>query len=540
MMTTIRNFKFAACLAVLAFANAMAAQTPKPVRTQAGMVQGKMEGDVAVYKGIPFAAPPQGDLRWRAPQPPAAWKGVRDADKFAPACMQTPIVMPALGLDALAVSEDCLYLNVWTPAKSPKDHLAVMVWIYGGGFTIGGTSLRQYDGEYLAKKGVVLVSIAYRLGPFGFLATPDLSAEDHGHSGNYGMLDQIAGLEWVKHNIAAFGGNPNRVTIFGESAGGIAVSMLAASPLAKGLFQGAISESGGSFAPARFSNEGGENVPPLAVAEHDGSAFLAKIGAKSIADARKMSAESITKASPPGAGAGFWPNLDGYFLPGDEYNLYEEGRYNDTPVLIGTNSDEGALFVASTTASVYEKSVHTGYGEYADKLLAAYPTGSDVEALRSARDLARDSTFGWGTWTWARLQSKRGKSKVYVYYFSHRPPYPNTPQFKSWGAAHGAEISYVFGNFTPSMPPSAEDRVVSDTVSSYWVNFAKTGNPNAQGMPAWPAFSNAKPEVMNLNDPSKAIPLPNAEKLKALDGYYAWRRSQEAEKLSNNSPKGAN
>ena len=540
MTTLIKNFKFAACLAVLAFAYAVAAQTPKPVHTQAGLVQGKMEGDVAVYKGIPFATPPVGDLRWRAPQPPVAWKGVHEADKFAPACMQVPVVMPALGLDALPVSEDCLYLNVWTPAKSPKDHLAVMVWIYGGGFSIGGTSLRQYDGEYLAKKGVVLVSIAYRLGPFGFLATPDLSAEDHGHSGNYGMLDQIAGLEWVKRNIAAFGGNPNRVTIFGESAGGIAVSMLAASPLAKGLFHGAISESGGSFAPARFSNEAGENVPPLSVAEHNGSTFLAKIGAKSIADARKMSAESIIKASPPGAGAGFWPNFDGYVLPGDQYNLYEEGRYNDTPILIGTNSDEGALFVATTTAPAYEKSVHTGYGDYADKILAAYPTGSDAEALRSARDLARDSTFGWGTWAWARLESKRGKSKVYVYYFSHRPPYPNTLQFKSWGAAHGAEISYVFGNFTPSMPPSAEDRAVSDTVSSYWVNFAKTGNPNGQGMPAWPAFSNAKPEVMNLNDPSKAIPLPNAEKLKVLDGYYAWRRSQEAEKLSNNSPKGAN
>jgi len=540
MTRSIKNFKFAAFLAILAFAYSVAAQTPTPVRTQAGLVQGKMEGDVTVYKGIPFAAPPVGDLRWRAPQPPAAWKGVHAADKFAPACMQTPVVMPALGLDALPVSEDCLYLNVWTPAKSPKDHLAVMVWIYGGGFSIGGTSLRQYDGEYLAKKGVVLVSIAYRLGPFGFLATPDLSAEDHGQSGNYGMLDQIAGLEWVKRNIAAFGGNPNRVTIFGESAGGIAVSMLAASPLAKGLFQGAISESGGSFAPARFSNEGGENVPPLSVAEKHGTSFLAKISAKSIADARKMTAEAILKASPPGTGGGFWPNLDGYVLPGDQYNLYEEGRYNDTPILIGTNSDEGALFVATTTAPAYEKSVHAGYGDYADKILAAYPSGSDAEALRSARDLARDSTFGWGTWTWARLESKRSKSKVYVYYFSHRPPYPDTPQFKSWGAAHGAEISYVFGNFTPSMPPTNEDRAVSDTVSSYWVNFAKTGNPNANGMPVWPAFSNAKPEVMNLNDPSKAIPLPNADKLKVLDGYYAWRRSQEAEKLSSSSPKGAN
>ena len=536
----MRASKFAAFLAVLTFAFTASAQTPQPVPTQAGLVQGKVEGDLTVYKGLPFAAPPVGDLRWRAPQPPVAWTGVRDADKFAPACMQVPVVNRMLGLDPMPVSEDCLYLNVWTPAKSPRDHLAVMVWIYGGGFSIGGTSLAQYDGTNLAKKGVVFVSIAYRLGPFGFLATPELSAENHRHSGNYGMLDQIAGLEWVKRNIAAFGGNPNRVTIFGESAGGIAVSMLAASPLAKGLFQGAISESGGSFAPARRSNEGGENVPPLDVAEHNGTNFLGKIGAKSIADARKMSAESILKSLPPGLGGGFWPNFDGYVLPGDQYNLYEAGRYNDTPVLIGTNSDEGALFVATTTAAAYTASVRTGYGDYADKILAAYPAGSDAEALRSDRDLFRDSAFGWNTWTWARLELKRGKSKAYVYYFSRRPPYPDMPQFKDWGAAHGAEISYVFGNFTPSMPPSADDKAVSDTVSSYWVNFAKTGNPNGDGLAEWPAFSDAKPEVMNLNDSSKAIPLPNAEKLRALDGYYAWRRSLEGAKPAADSSKGAN
>jgi para-nitrobenzyl esterase len=529
MKTRMHAFVAVALASALAFASSLPAQEPKPVRTDAGTVQGTVENGITIYKGISFAAPPLGDLRWRAPKPTSPWKDVLHADKFAPACMQVPIVMPALGLDPVTVNEDCLYLNVWTPAKTPKDKLAVMVWIYGGGFTIGGTSLGQYDGKNLAKKGVVLVSIAYRLGAFGFLAHPELSAEQGGHSGNYGLMDQIAGLQWVKKNIAAFGGDPHRVTIFGESAGGIAVSMLASSPLAKGLFTGAISESGGSFAPPRLSNEGGENVPPLAVAEHNGAAFLSKVGASSIAGARKKSADDILKGSAPGLG-GSWPNFDGYVLPDDQYKLYEAGKYNDTPILIGSNADEGALFVPTTTSAVYAAGVRVGYGDYADKILAAYPVGSDAESLRSARDLARDSTFGWGTWSWARLQSRTGKGKVFVYYFNHRPNYPDTPQFKDWGAAHGSEIAFVFGNFTAAMSATANDKTVEDSVSSYWVNFAKTGDPNGSGMASWPAFTDANPQYMNLDVASKSIPVPNLEKLQVLDGYYAWRRAQEAAK----------
>jgi para-nitrobenzyl esterase len=524
----MRIFGFAALVsaAALALASTVPAQTPKPVRTQGGLVQGTAEDGIAVYEGIPFAAPPLGDLRWRAPQPSAPWTGVKQADKFAPACMQTPIVIPALGLTSYPVDEDCLYLNIWTPARSPKDRLPVMVWIYGGGFTIGSTSLATYDGANLAKKGVVLVSIAYRVGQFGFLAHPELTAEQGGHSGNYGLLDQIAGLQWIKRNIAAFGGSPNRVTIFGESAGGLSVSMLAASPLAKGLFQGAISESGGSFAPARSANEGGEQMLSLATAERNGVAFLSKLGASSIADARKLSAEAIMKNVRPGLGGGPWPDFDGYVLTGDQYKLYEAGKYNDTPILVGTNADEGALFVPTITAAAYEANVRSGYGEYADKILAVYPTGTDAVALRSARDLARDTTFAWHTWAWARLQSRTGKGKAYVYYFSHRPPYPDLPQFKSWGASHGSEMSYVFGNFTGGATPSTEDKAVADQVSSYWVNFAKTGDPNGPAVPAWPVFTDASQQVMNLNDPSKAIPVPNLEKLQMLEGYYAWRRSQ--------------
>jgi para-nitrobenzyl esterase len=440
--------------------------------------------------------------------------------------MQTPVVMPALGMESYPVGEDCLYLNVWTPAKSPKGKLAVMVWIYGGGFTIGATSLSLYDGANLAKKGVVVVSVAYRVGPFGFFAHPELTAEQGGHSGNYGLMDQIAGLQWVKRNIAAFGGDPHRVTIFGESAGGVSVSMLGASPLAKGLFQGAISESGGNFEPARVGNVGGEQMLSLATAEQNGVALLAKIGAASIADARKLPAESVMKGVRPGLGGGPWPDFDGYVLPGDQYKLYEADKYNDTPVLIGSNSDEGALFVASAKSATYLASIHSGYGDYADKILAAYPGATDAEALRSSRDMTRDELFGWPTWAWARLQSRTGKGKAFVYYFSHRPPYPDTPQFKDWGASHGSEMSYVFGNFTGNTTPSADDKAVADQVSSYWVNFAKTGDPNGSGLPTWPAFTEASPQVMNLNDPSKPIPVPNMDKLQVLEGYYAWRRSQ--------------
>jgi para-nitrobenzyl esterase len=264
----------------------------------------------------------------------------------------------------------------------------------------------------------------------------------------------------------------------------------------------------------------------LSTAEKNGAALLAKLGAASIADGRKRSAEEVLKSSPPGLG-GSWPIFDGYVLLGDQYKLYKAGRYNDTPVLIGTNSDEGALFVPFAKADTYEKTIRSGYGEYADKILAAYPGGTDAQALRSSRDMFRDATFAWPTWTWARLQSKTGKGKVFVYYFSHRPPYPNKPEFKDWGAAHAGEISYVFGNFSATMPAAEADRAMSDMVSSYWVNFAKSGDPNGAGLPHWPAFTNTSAQVLNLTDSSKAVDVPSVQKLEVLDGYFAWRREAE-------------
>ncbi len=524
---------FSTLIAVIAVAPFAFGQATAPVRTQYGLVQGTVVDSVRVFKGIPFAAPPVGDLRWQGPQPPKPWKDVKKTVTYAPGCMQVPIVNEALGLAPVTPSEDCLYLNVWTPAKSSRAHLPVMVWIYGGGFTIGATSMPQYDGENLAKRGVVYVSIAYRLGPLGFLADFELTKEQGGHSGNYGLLDQIAGLKWVKHNIAAFGGNPDKLTIFGESAGGISVSMLCASPLANGLFQGAISESGGSFAPARVDHEGGAGPPTLAEAEKTGEAFLTRLGVSSIAQARKLSAADVYKQTGPGlGGGGWWPNFDGYVLLGDQYKLYQEGKYNDTPILIGTNADEGALFVASTTMQKYKESVENGYGEFARDILTAYPDNSETQALRSARDLARDATFGWSTWSWARLQSSTGKGKVFMYYFNHRPQYPDEARFKDWGAAHGSEIAFVFGNFTKQMPATPEDKTVSEQLMLYWTNFAKYGNPNGNGLPEWPAFTDADPRVMELDDPSHAVPVPNLEQLKALDSYFAWRRKQEASQLS--------
>ncbi len=493
-----------------------------------GEVRGIAAEGLTEFKGIPFAAPPTGANRWRAPQPVVPWTGVKQADHFAPGCMQDASMMKFIGSDA-GVSEDCLYLNVWTPAKAPRAKLPVMVWIYGGGFAAGATSSPTYAGAELAKLGVVQVNVSYRLGAFGFLAHPELSKESGTGSGNYGLLDQIAGLKWVRDNIAAFGGDPSNVTIFGESAGGISVSMLAASPAAKGLFERAISESGGSFAPPLRSPNGsaaGENVPTLAVAEARGRAFLQKLGAKTIAEARAMPAAAILEAQGQGLGTGFWPVADGRVLPGDQYVLYRQGRFNDTPVLIGTNSDEGASFVrGKSTPAAFEASVRAQYGARAEAILAAYPHATEREASRSAQDLMRDSLFGWSTWSWARLQAAQGRHKAFVYYFDERTP--QTPE----GAPHASELPYVFKTLDArGGKPRPEDRAVSDLMSRYWTNFAKTGDPNGPGLPKWPAFDAAHPQAMVFGEHGGAQPYPNLEKLRAMDAYFSWRRERGAQK----------
>lgn len=368
------------------------ASVAAPVRVEGGLVEGTVTDGLAIYKGIPFAASPVGDLRWRPPQPVKSWDGVRKADKYASACPQIQFDIPIF--PKVETSEDCLYLNVWTPAQSPTESLPVMVWIYGGGFAMGSTSMPLYSGEQLAKMGVIVVSVAYRVGPLGFLAHPELTAESPQKvSGNYGLLDQIAGLQWVQRNIKAFGGDPDRVTVFGESAGGISVSMLAASPLAQGFFQRAICESGGSFNPVRKEKETG-SMQLLAGAEAAGVEFAQRLGAKSLAELRRIAPEKWLK-DPAAQMGGCWPVVDGYVIVGDQYQLYEAGKYNDVPVLIGTNSDEGSMFVRATTPEQYEKDIRARFGPFADKVLQLYPAQTTDLTLRAQADLFRDTLFAW-------------------------------------------------------------------------------------------------------------------------------------------------
>lgn len=515
-------------LALLLAAPAAIAQLSTATVT-GGQVAGSVVEGVAAFKGVPFAAPPIGALRWRAPQHLRAWQGVRKADSYAASCMQAAGILTLMGAGP-AVSEDCLYLNVWTAAKSATERRPVMVWIYGGGFAAGATGIAAYDGTQFARDGVVLVSIAYRVGPFGFLAHPELTREGAGTSGNYGLRDMIAGLRWVKQNIAKFGGDPARVTIFGESAGGMAVSMLAASPAAAGLFARAISESGGSFGPPRHGAEGGALIPTLKGAEAFGQQFFTRLGASDLAGARALSAEKIQAVLPANPlNGGFWPNFDGRILPGDQYVRYSAGQFNDTPVLIGTNSDEGALFAQpGMTPAAFETQVRAGYGDRADGILAAYPHAGDIEAARAGKQLFRDTTFGWATWTWARLQSQRGQHKAYVYYFDHR-----TPQSPD-GASHGTEIAFVFGNLAaPALggvvaKPTPAEVKLSDQMHHYWVNFAMNGDPNGVGLAPWPAFEVTTQQALVLDDAPSARPLPNQPQLHALDDYFSWRRASAA------------
>ena len=516
----MKKHTFFVATLLLLFRGLILAQQPAPVKVEQGMLQGTFEDGLAVYKGIPFAAPPVGNLRWCAPQPASKWEGVKQTVKFAPGPMQG-------GTPPSGKSEDCLYLNIWTPAKSSTEKVPVLVWIYGGGFGAGATSEWPYSGEKLAKKGVVLVSIAYRVGQLGFFAHSELSSESPNHvSGNYGLLDMIAGLKWIQNNIAAFGGDPNKVTIFGESAGGIAVSMLCASPVAKGLFQGAISESGGSFGPSRQTKTyPGENMKRLKYAEKDGEAYALSAGVSTIAELRKMAADKL----PSRGFGGSWPIVDGYVIPDDQHNLYETRKYNDVPILVGYNSDEGASFSPGRTPKEYIEGVKARYGKFADDLIKAYPVDS-TSVPKTARDLARDAAFGWQTWSWARLQAETGKSKVFYYYFDQHPDYPKDSPRAGYGSPHGQEVAYVFQHLNASNPQTTKsDLVISEAMGTYWTNFAKYGNPNGEGVAHWPDFSDANPIVMYLGTTPHTGPVPSINSLKVLDRYFEWRRTSDGE-----------
>ncbi len=508
--------KLALTLALMGATLAFSAQ-PEPVKTQYGLVQGVAEKDITVYRGIPFAAPPVGDLRWKSPQAPEPWQGVRPATEFAPD--------PYQGDGSGNVSEDCLYLNVWTPTQSPDEKIPVLVWIYGGGFSFGSTSTPVHNGEHLARKGVVLVSINYRVGPLGFLAHPELSAESPIHvSGNYGLQDQIAGLKWVQENIAAFGGDPEQVTIFGESAGGISVSMLCASPEAKGLFRGAISQSGGSFGPHRKTTYPGENMHLLADAESAGVAFAQRAGASSLEELRQLPPEKL----PPGFGSGAgWPIVDGYVIPDDQYKMYEARNYNDVDILVGYNSDEGLSFSREKTVPEWKANVEKRYGPFAEELIAAYPPNGD-RVSKTARDLMRDAAFGWQTWSWATLQAKTGNSKVFLYYFDQHGDHPADSPAADHGMPHGVDVPYVFQTLNPDDKNLDEgDWAISETVSTYWTNFAKRGDPNGPDVPNWPEYTLPHRAVMHFSDKAFIGTVPSAASLEVLDDYFEWRRTPE-------------
>jgi para-nitrobenzyl esterase len=487
------------------------------VKVTGGTVTGVQTEGLSEFKGIPFAAPPVGALRWKAPAPVEPWNGIKEANAFGPACMQNAAMAKQMGHPG-TLSEDCLYLNVWTPAKTANAKLPVIVWIYGGGFTGGMTSTPLYDGAHFAQRGVVLVSIAYRVGPMGFLATPELSKESGHGSGSWGMLDQVAGLKWVQANIAKFGGDPAKVTILGHSAGAYAVSILAASPLAKGLFRGVIAESGANFGPAQSAAEqGGLQLRTLAFAEADGTAFLDRLGVHNLAEARALPAQAVQD----GKGGRFWPPLDGYVLPADQAELWKSRKFNDVSVLVGSTSDETAAFGArQSTSDAFIKTVRDGYGASADTILAAYRHDTPEDATRAAKWIGRDTTFGWPAWSWATLQTRYGKGRAYVYYWDK--PSAQNPD----GSGHGSEVGYVFGTYGTRMPNAGEeDKAISDRLQRYWVNFATNLDPNGSGLRAWPAFDAAQPMVMRLGSNEGASPYPNRDKMEALDLYYAWRRT---------------
>ncbi len=476
----------------------LSAAITDPVRVEQGQLSGVhgSSPEVRVYKGIPFAAPPLGNLRWRAPKPAADWAGVRKADQFSATCMQTPYAEGSLyRSEPQPVSEDCLYLNIWTAAKSPSDKRPVMVWIHGGAFTRGSGSTPTYNGENFAKKGVVLVTINYRLGIFGFFAHPELTAEsEHHSSGDYGILDEIAALEWVRKNIAAFGGDPNRVTIFGESAGSWAVNVLVASPLTKGLFQSAIGESGGNF----------NVMTKLADLEKSGAR------AGNLQELRAKSADEVLKMT-----GGFSVNVDGWLLPTDVMTIFEKGKQNDVPVLIGSNADEGTAFMPpKITLAGYEATAKQRFGANAERFMKLYPATSDDEAWKASAALMRDQTFGIQMRTWARMQTKTGKAPAYLYYFSRVAPGPMSAHY---GAFHASEISYVFGTGDIGKRHwEGIDHQLSETMSSYWVNFASTGNPNGKGLPTWPVYDENKDLAMGFGDKVEPIPVPNKAALDFL------------------------
>jgi len=491
----------------------MAASSNPQVKTHSGAVEGKDDGKVKSFLGIPYAQPPVGDLRWKAPQPVAKWNGVKKAAEFGFHCMQGRVFGDMVFHDP-GQNEDCLTLNVWVPDKHAEPKLPVMVWIYGGGFVAGTTSESRQDGSQLAQQGVIVVSMNYRLGVFGFMVHPELATESgHNSAGNYGLLDQLAALQWVHDNIAAFGGDPASVTIFGESAGSFSVSAQMASPLAKGLFQKAIGESG-----AAFSRSGLSFDAMSARSEKDSKLVKEKLGASTLAELRAIPADKLLEAfaPPKSPGFDFGPDVDGYFLPESVPAIFAAGKQNDVAMIAGWNHDEGSFEIAynpkKPTVESFKEDARKDFGDKADDFLKLYPTDTPEQFNRSLQDYAGDKFIALSTWAWIDAQGKTGKQPVYRYRFDLAPfmKDPNAPRL---GAYHSAEIEYVFGQLDSKTDVTwrESDRQVSLMMQKYWSNFAKSGNPNGAGLPNWPPYTAADGwAVMILN----AQPAPQKDTLR--------------------------
>jgi len=510
----------------LTMSTLMLAAASDPVHTDAGLLAPAVNSPagIRVFRGIPFGAPPVGALRWKAPQPVAHWDGVRKADAFGPVCVQpkgngrlnVSVDMP----DSPPASEDCLYLNVWTGAVRANERRPVMVWIFGGAYTEGAGSSRHNDGEALARKGAVVVTLNYRLGPFGFFSHPELDNESgHNASGNQALWDCIAALKWVQSNIAAFGGDPANVTIFGESAGASLSAGLVGSPQTKGLFRRAISESGAwmglNMAPMR-SRESAENP-----GTGPGATPMATLP---LSELRAKSTEEITKGL---RGAGMI--VDGWAIPEDESITFMNGKQNAVDILVGSNKDEGSFILRGPTAEQWTARVRGRWGDLADAYLKLYPAASDDEAARSSEQAFSDE-MAWEMRRYAQAQAAIGK-KAYLYYFTHEPPpQPGKPNLR---AVHTAEIPYVFNNlkavrvFPDTSSPeltsaSRSEQKLADIISSYWVNFAKRGDPNGQGLAVWPQYKDkASGRAMILGDTQQPETRPNTAKLELYDQLYA-------------------
>jgi para-nitrobenzyl esterase len=508
------------------------------VRTANGVVEGvTAPSGIQIFRGIPFAAPPMRELRWRAPQPAANWEGVRRADRFAPQCMQARIYSDMVFRND-GTSEDCLYLNVWTPSPSASARLPVLVYFYGGGFMAGDGSEPRYDGESMARKGMVVVTMSYRLGIFGFFSHPELSAENAQHaSGNYGLMDQTAALRWVQQNIAAFGGDPRRVTIAGESAGSFSVSAQMASPLAKDLIAGAIGESGSLLAA---------NIAPRETSEQSGVRFAEAVGARSLADLRAMSSFEILDAASRQGMPRFSTNVDGLFFTEPPAATFAAGRQARVPLLAGWNSAEssGRSIVPDPTPEAFTAALNRIFGESGAEAARVYAASTPEEVAQVATDLAGDQFIAFGTWKWLDEHARSGQP-VYRYYYSRpRPGLRNPPPPPAnanpnaaaaaaarWpaGAAHSAEIEYAMGNLAlnPVYAWTPEDQRLSSVMQEYFANFVKTGNPNGTGLPNWPAgrvAANGEVMRMRLDVETRAEPEAHRDRYLFLQRYNAARQ----------------